>query len=68
MILTPQARKSLERGLATVNALEDKLLYLEQIAAVSPQFADRIAQLRTRKEYQKTLATVAITADSSTRQ
>jgi hypothetical protein len=67
MILTPQARKSLERGLATVNALEEKILYLEQIAATSPQFAERVQQLRTRSEYQKTLATVAITADSSTR-
>lgn len=68
MILTPQARKSMERGLATVNQQEDKLVYLEQIAAVSPQFAERIAQLRTRKEYQKILNTTAITADSSTRQ
>lgn len=66
MILTPPQRRSLERALSLVNNTEEALTYMEKVASAAPVFADRVKALRERQQYIQQLATVAITADSTT--
>jgi hypothetical protein len=67
MILTAPKRRALERALATVRNAEDGIAFLEQIASVSPIYAERVKQLRERQQYLIRLAETALVADSSTR-
>jgi hypothetical protein len=65
MILTPNQRRSLERALALVNGTEEALTYMEKVAAAAPVFQGRVQPLRERQQYIQQLATVAITADTT---
>lgn len=67
MILTAQKQRALERALANVRNAEDGIAFLEQIAAVSPIYAERVKQLRERQQYLIRLAETALVANGSSR-
>lgn len=56
-----------QRTLAAAQKWRPALEKLGEIAVHSPAFADRIAELRARAEYAETLATVALSVDSTGR-
>jgi len=64
-VLKPLQRKAFERSLASVQEAEQGLTFLNSIAQVSPQYAERAKQLRDRQTYLKALGEAALIADSS---
>lgn len=65
MILQPAQRKSCERALATAHAEEERIAYLEKLAAVSPAMAERVKQLRERQKWIMEFCQTAIAADDA---
>jgi hypothetical protein len=65
MILTPAQRKSCERALATAHTEEDRISYLEKLAAVSPAMAERVKQLRERQQWIIQFTQTALSADDA---
>lgn len=50
-----------ERVVSSCREREERLRALERLAESSPQFADRVAEIRARHDLAKTLAEVALT-------
>lgn len=63
MILTPPQRKAMEKALAIAHGEEQRIAYLEKLAAVSPSLAQRVADMRTKKEWLCQLCETALAAD-----
>lgn len=53
------------RGLAVAQKHKDRLDRLAKLAESSPQFADAVAQLRTRRDHLETLSAAALEMEQS---
>lgn len=65
MILTPAQRKSCERALAAAKGEEERIAYLEQLAAVSPPMQERVRNLRERQKWLIEFNQTALAADDA---
>jgi hypothetical protein len=65
VILSPTQRKSCERALALAVAEDERIAYLEKLASVSPQMAERVKQLRERQKWVTEFCQTALSADDA---
>jgi len=65
MILTPAQRKAAEKSLAIATGEEQRIQFLEKLAAVSPAMAQRVADMRTKKEWICEFCKTALAADDA---
>ena len=65
MILTSAQRAALQRAKATAVNVLPKLELLEAMAAVSEAWRERVAELKTRREFAVRLADAALSFDDS---
>lgn len=66
MILSPQERKAFEKALATVTTVAQKLAFLKELSAASPELAARLEPIISQHEYLQTLAQLALELDAAT--
>lgn len=65
MILSPAQRKSCEKALAIAHGEEQRIAFLEQLAAVSPAMSERVQNLRDRQKWILEFTKTAIGADDA---
>lgn len=63
MILQPRQRKVFEETLAATLEVLPPLEYLEALSVVHPGIGPRVAELRTQREFLRTLAETAVELD-----
>lgn len=63
MILTPTQKKIFEKGIAAANNALPIIDYLERVAQDVPHIAERVAELRTRRDYLTTMCESCLAAD-----
>lgn len=63
MILTPTQVKSLQKCQAVANEVLPQVEWLERMAQAYPPIADRVAQVRLKRDMLATLAESALEAD-----
>lgn len=66
MILKPAERKAFEKALATVTTVQQKLSFLKELSAASPELAARLESTLSQHEFLQTLATLALELDAAT--
>lgn len=63
MILNARQRKAFEGGIAASNNVLPQLEWLERLAEVHPAIRERVADLRTKRDFLKHLSETGIEAD-----
>lgn len=64
MRLTPTQRRAIEAAKAATVEIEPKLLWLEAVAAVAPQYADDVRELRDMRDHLHTLCEACVAGAS----